>query len=71
MSTELAMIKGTGKMGSDLQVLQFAGGEIKGSMLQLTQGSGMTIDEPGFIQLTKNDAKALIMQLTRWVKGGR
>jgi hypothetical protein len=70
MSTELTIIKNTGKSRVDLQVTEFSGGS-KGRMLQLTQGFGLGMDNPGFIQLTEQDAKQLLMQLMKWVKGGK
>ena len=67
MSTERTIIKGSGKRKVDLHVTQFSGDK-KGKMLQLTQGFGLGMDNPGFIQLTKDDAKAVIRELTKWIK---
>ena len=69
MSRELTVIKKTGKKDTDLQVTQFYGGDKKGIMIQLTQGFGLLFgdnDEPGFIQLTRQDVKKLIKTLRKW-----
>lgn len=66
MSTELAVIKYTGKYGQDLQVVQFNGGRgIK--YLQLTQGIGSKSD-PGFIQLSREDAVQLVQEIDKWLR---
>ena len=65
MSKQIAVIQGTGRQGVDLQLTQYAG--TKEIMIQLTQGFALEIDDPGFIQLTKDDAEELIEQLQLWV----
>jgi len=73
MSKELPSIKETGRNHDrDLSMTHFFGGITSGPMIQLTQGEGNSLDkpdEPGFIQLTKDDAKRVINQLTKWLKG--
>ena len=50
MSTEIAKILKTGRnKDACLDVTQFYGGDKACVMLQLTQGFGVGIDEPGFI----------------------
>jgi len=71
MSKRITTIKRTGKnRDRDLSITQFLGSEKTGIMLQLTQGSANLLndpDEPGFIQLSKNDVKVLIDFLESWV----
>lgn len=69
MSTEIAEIKNTGRNGSDLTLTQFSGGT-KGVMLQVTQGPGTIIsyNTPGFIQLKRDDACALMYELKCWLE---
>jgi len=65
MSTELAVIKNTGKKGdANLTVISFCGP--KGIMVQLTQG--FCIDEPGFIQLSMTDSYKVAIELLKFVK---
>jgi hypothetical protein len=67
MGTDIATIKGTGRfMESDLTIKQFA--SKNGLMVQLTQGFGLTADEPKFIQLSTTDAYKLIVELAVWIK---
>lgn len=71
MSTELAVIKNTGKKGNtDLTVTSFYGH--KGIMVQLTQGFGgaldSNVDEPGFIQLSMVDSYKVAIELLKFVK---
>ena len=69
MSTEIGLIKNSGKDGkADLDLTVFYGGDAKGEMIQLTQGFGIDLDEPGFIQLTPRDAYQLIGRLAEWLK---
>ncbi len=72
MSNLRYTIKKSGRLNRDLDITEFLGSVEKGVMLQLTQGlpllSGNNPDEPGFIQLTKNDAKQLVKQLEIWIK---
>lgn len=75
MSTKLKTIKNTGvDRHHDLQITEFWGGKSAGPCLQLTQGFGCTnlsdnLDEPGFIQVSKEDAIALLESLNRWLVG--
>lgn len=70
MSTLMSTISLSGCKEVDLEISQFSGGN-KGVMLQLTQGfAGSAIGEvgdPGFIQLTKSDAKELVDVLKSWL----
>ena len=66
MSTKLSPI-------NDISVSEFWGGP-KGPMLQLTQGFGgfasmkqLGEDEPGYVQLTRNDARELASALNTWL----
>ena len=56
------LIEGTemGKIG-DVHINQFAGGKEKGLSVQLTSGKG-----DGYVQLTKDEAKALAQRLMKW-----
>jgi len=73
MSKKIATIKCTGKNSYDLDITRFVGPDKKGIMLQLTQGLcgykvfGKIKDEPGYIQLTKQDTYQLILELTKWL----
>jgi hypothetical protein len=67
MSTEIIAIPETGVKGAELQITQFAGPAELGPMLQLTQGLGLFLDDPGFIQLTRQDVQALIPVLLHWL----
>jgi hypothetical protein len=67
MSTEINVIRKSGSKGAQLQVTKFAGPADRGPMLQLTQGLGTAPDEPGFIQLTRQDAEELISILLSWL----
>ena len=67
MSTDLLRIKNTGVEGADLDFVQFWGGKEKGIMIQLTQGIGGT-DSPGYIQLTKEEAKKVGRELIKWAR---
>ena len=49
-----------GKIG-DVHINQFAGGKEKGLSVQLTSGKG-----DGYVQLTKDEAKALAQRLMKW-----
>ena len=66
MSIRITTIRGTGKKDVDLDLEQFAGGK-KGLMIQVTQGTGLSIGEPGFIQLSRTDAMTLSIELKRWI----
>lgn len=67
MGTEIATIKNTGRfMESDLTIKQFAHKNCL--MVQLTQGFGLTPDDPKFIQLSTKDAYNLIIKLAEWIK---
>lgn len=68
MSTEIATIKNSGRGNDDLDVTEFWGGNKNGVMLQLTQGFGVALDKPGFIQLTAKDVNALAEILNTWLK---
>ncbi len=65
MSTELETIKFDKR---DLEIIEYWGGKEFGAMLQLTQGSGVGPDEPGFIQVTQVDAYKLIIKMAEWLK---
>lgn len=65
MSTEIAIIEGTGKKNAHLTVTSFRGPEGKGPMVQLTQGLGGA-NTPGYIQLTKQDARKVVQELIDW-----
>ncbi len=72
MSTTLLTIKNSGKEKVDLSITQFAGPN--GVMLQLTQGFGgcssmrqLDRDEPGFVQLTVDDAEKLVKLINKWL----
>jgi hypothetical protein len=67
MSTEITAIPETGVKGSELKITQFAGPAELGPMLQLSQGLGLFLDDPGFIQLTRQDVEALIPILLEWL----
>jgi hypothetical protein len=69
MSKEFKTIKKSGKNDVDLEFTSFFGGE-KGTMLQVSQGLGtkISLDEPGFIQLTKRDVYGTIRALTQWLQ---
>ena len=72
MSTEIATIKNTGREGNrDLDFTQFAGK--RGISIQITQGLASPFadrnDEPGFIQLTKDEAYETIDVLMKWLAG--
>jgi hypothetical protein len=63
MSTELETIKHTGiNRDRDLQVVLF-----RSDFVQLTQGLGMGLYEPGFIQLSRQDALQVIEVLKDWL----
>ena len=72
MSTHITTINGFGVEGKDdLDFTQFWGGKASGIMLQLTQGFGGLPGfegEPGYIQLTVRDARAIIKILQCWVR---
>ena len=65
MSTKIKTIKNTGRFNDrDMDITRFAGRN--GQMIQITQGFASSLndlDEPGFIQITKQDAKELIQAL--------
>lgn len=67
MSKTLKTIRDTGRNKTDMTISEFYGGEKNGSMMQVTQGFGRDIDEPGFIQLTKKDAEKLIETISKWI----
>ena len=77
MSTEIAVIKNTGREERDLDFTQFGGGTGRngmdlGLMIQLTQGLAGAINksglnEPGFIHLTRTDAYKVVDELTNWL----
>ncbi len=67
MSTDIATIKNSGRNKVDLEIIQYSGGP-KGIMLQLTQGFGSALDEPGYIQLSKDDAEQLVVILNKWLR---
>lgn len=73
MSKDIVRIKGTGRLKNrDLKVTEFMGPDKTGAMIQLTQGFANHLDdndEPGFIQLSKGDAKVVIEVLQTWVEG--
>jgi len=60
------VIKNTGRKKTDMIISEFYGGE-DGIMLQISQGLGMDLNEPGFIQLTKKDAKLLQKAIESWL----
>jgi hypothetical protein len=64
----MATIPHTGKKDVELQITQFAGPIERGVMLQLTQGFGQALDEPGFIELMRGDAQRLIPILVSWLE---
>jgi hypothetical protein len=72
MSTEIVVIKGSGKWEDrDLSIMELSGGPV-GRMLQIKQHitpnlSGSTPDEPGFVQLNRNDALNLVAILREWL----
>ncbi len=69
MSTLLSKIKKTGLGGNrDLNVVQFWGGKKSGSMLQISQGLGLELNEPGFIHVTEKDARQLIKVIEKWME---
>ena len=70
MSTEIDSIPNTGRQNKELTLTSFWGGDECGVMLQLTQGFGESPDEPGFIQLTKEDARRVVSVLRGWVLWG-
>jgi hypothetical protein len=79
MSKIIAKIENTGKGKVDMDINQFHGGSKNGMMLQVTQGMGslkvikrigglrIDLDEPGFIHLTKENARDLAKVLTKWL----
>jgi hypothetical protein len=67
MSTEIASIPNTSVTGAELQVTEFFGGSARGRMLQLTQGLGLSLDTPGFVQLSRQDVEAMIPVLLAWL----
>lgn len=67
MSTDLAVIKGTGKERNlDLQITQFYGGVDTGLMLQLTQKIEGTQSSPRYIQLAYSDVMSVRLELEKW-----
>ena len=70
MSTEIAVVKGTGREGVDLSFTQFGGPAEKGLMMQLKQGSG-DIQTSRYIQLTRTDAMAVVVELRDWINNTR
>lgn len=54
-----------------LQITEFLGPAQVGPMLQLTQGSGPTReepDEPGFIQISMSEAATIVPLLVAWMR---
>lgn len=80
MSKKMVTLKNTGRKKVDMDLTQFHGGARKGMMLQITQGMGgikiierigglglrIDLDEPSFVQLTKEDARQLTKELIKW-----
>lgn len=67
MSYDIAEIKNTGKDNRILNLNGFTAPSWK-PMVQLTQGFGNAPDEPGYIQLTVDDAYRVIGALAQWIK---
>ncbi len=73
MSKDLGTIANTGIKNVDLDFTEFYGGDKKGTMIQLTQGLGGISGaegEPGYIHLTKRDAKLTAFKLLKWYAQG-
>ena len=68
MANKIKTIKNTGKRKHELDITEFFGGKEKGEMIQITQGLGGDLDEPGFIQLTQRDTYLIIIELTKWLQ---
>jgi len=66
MSFQITTINKSGPNELDLDVTSFSGGKEKGMCVQLTQGMG-GLDTPGYIQLTREDARTLIHVLNKWL----
>ena len=59
MSTQINVIRESGVKGTQLQISQFSGPAPLGLMLQLSQAFGLAPNEPGFVQLTRQDVEEL------------
>lgn len=59
MSTEIAVIKNTGRDNSSLRIVSYSGPKEKGQMVQLSQGFDL-------MHLTKKNAEELIAVLFEW-----
>jgi len=73
MSTLIDTLKESGRKKTDLTFTSFWGGNKNKIMLQLTQGFGCSVlctdpNEPGFVQLTIQDAKETIRILHKWLE---
>jgi len=66
MSFQITTINKSGPYEADLDITSFCGSKEKGMCLQLTQGLG-GLDTPGYIQLTKDDARTLINVFNKWL----
>lgn len=77
MSTEITVMHKVGPAERKIAFTQFSGGKEKGICIQLTQGIANMVNdpnEPGFIQLTRDDAYNAIAILKDWLaktSGGR
>ncbi len=67
MSIKIGVIKRSGIKGTDLDITQFCGNEKNKQMLWITQGMGLSPEEPGFIQLTLLDTYQLVRILSGWI----
>ena len=70
MSADLCTIYNTGVSSNRaLQITEFY--SPNGSCIQLTQGFGLSTDEPGFVQLNKRDIVSLVAILEAYLRSNK